>query len=296
MSDYYYLHEPAVISYTLSITPEPPADSATVNVHQGSQGGPVKETQQLDQNGNGSLTLDLNNYTVDDSPLFLEFVAQKGDQSTTAWQAVSLAEGVPATVNVPASANGGDQIQLQVGSWQANYYDNPGGQPSGNTPEQDLSRIPDADKQQVTWRVNGTDLDTKGDQVTYTVDAGAAGQTLQVEAYIGTPSGVAVGTIQVAQATSNEWVLLLHLDGQTPNPQDQFILTSDDGSINQTKVVATDNVDPDPNDGIVEFHFTGLDPSKSYSLQVVEPGIDPYYLFQGLAYAGLATWGMQPTS
>ncbi len=294
MSDYYYLHENVTISYSLSITPSPPADQAYVNVHQGGQDGPIKETQQLDPNGSGTLTLDLDNYSVNDSPLFLEFIAVKEDQQTQTWQAASLADATPATINVPATASVGDQVTLQVASWMASYYDSPGGTPSGNGQETDITRIPDADKQQVSWRVNGVVLPTQGDTVTLTIDASQASQSLPVEAYIGTPTGVAVGTIVVG-AGDNTVVLLLGIDPMTLlRAKDVFTLSADDNSITQTKTVATDNVDPDPSDGKIEFHFTGLDPSKTYTLTITEPDGDPHTLFTGVAYNDLSTAGLTP--
>src|SRR5579872_1623937 len=50
---------------------------------------------------------------------------------------------------------------------------------------------------------------------------------------------------------------------------DQFTLSSDDGSYSQTLSVK-DNQDPDPSDGKIELQFTGLDSTKTYTLQIQE--------------------------
>jgi hypothetical protein len=70
--------------------------------------------------------------------------------------------------------------------------------------------------------------------------------------------------------------------------QDEFTLSSDDGSYSQTMGIK-DNQDPDPNDGKIEFLFTGLDETKTYTLKIQEKGNDPITVFSGVAYADLPT-------
>jgi hypothetical protein len=71
---------------------------------------------------------------------------------------------------------------------------------------------------------------------------------------------------------------------------DQFVLTSDDGAVKITKPLSG-TVDDDAGDFMVHLAFDGVDTSKSYSLQVIEPDNDPYFLFQGVPYSQLAPDG-----
>ncbi|HZV01684.1 MAG TPA: hypothetical protein VFF73_33545 [Planctomycetota bacterium] len=70
---------------------------------------------------------------------------------------------------------------------------------------------------------------------------------------------------------------------------DTFVLSSDDGTYTQTKKVS-DALDADTTDDRVEIAFSGCDPTKTYSLQINEPGSDPVYLFKGVPYDGIAGW------
>ncbi len=72
------------------------------------------------------------------------------------------------------------------------------------------------------------------------------------------------------------------------NAHDQITLSSDDGTYSKTQTVSAHKGDADMQDDQVELSFSGLDPTKTYSMQIVEPGVPPYYIFKGLTYDAIA--------
>ncbi|HZV01804.1 MAG TPA: hypothetical protein VFF73_34145 [Planctomycetota bacterium] len=93
---------------------------------------------------------------------------------------------------------------------------------------------------------------------------------------------------QPAPASPNQSaVIVLLMDPSLASfLQDEFILSADDGSYSQS-LFTKDNEDQDPSDGKLELHFSGLDPAKTYTLEVRDQDHDLSTIFQGVAYSDL---------
>lgn len=190
---YFYLSETAPFPYSVDVKP-PPADNSTAIVHRGAPDGDQIYSADLEKQGKGTFNLDMSQLKVDDSPVFIEFKFEKDGNEKGATRAVVLAEALPAKVTVPKSAKVGDEVELKVSSWVAVKREKPG--ETSEVKETNGKRLGDV-KPNVQWQVGGQDLADKGDSVKLTITEDHLGKALQVEAYIGTPTGRAVATLNV---------------------------------------------------------------------------------------------------
>src|SRR5581483_4368887 len=73
------------------------------------------------------------------------------------------------------------------------------------------------------------------------------------------------GSTTIYLVPSGTLVIHLHLSVDAARAcGDVFVLAADDGSSSVTKTVDSDMTDADPQDGLVELHYTDLDRSKTY--------------------------------
>jgi hypothetical protein len=265
---YYPPNEKPTLPYIVSVTP-PPADSGTVIYHQGSATGPVLGQDDLVTTGTGTINLDLSNYHAStDSPIFLELVFKKqGHDDQDALRAVPLADPAPATLQVPATANPGDQVQFQVTAWNAIVYDTQGtGTP---TAESDASRISSDVTAQVNWTVQGTALQDQGPQISYTVPTDASG-TLAVAAFLPQSQNFpATANLQVAGGLS------YGIPSDCFDDQSRFEIRSSDGTVAQSFNFS----DVDGSSGYRVFKFNGAQQGTLYT-GVVVSGQDEHPMFK----------------
>ena len=143
--------------------------------------------------------------------------------------------------------------------------------------------------------IGGNPLDqfqaTSDTQITGNTPAGTAGAAdVVVQGASGNSDPTAGGQGIFTYGGSSFWLHLVMDLATAQASGDQFVLTSDDNVFSQTLSPQGNANDQDDGDDTVELNFTGLDTTKSYSLQVTEPGADPYFIFQSVPYANLATW------
>lgn len=206
------------IDYVVQVQGEPPeATESTATLFKHEVGGEVLETKELVKTGGSTVCFALSQRTLDDSPLWVQFHFSRDDARTPALDPTPMAFplGAPevARITVPADAKVDQALELKVETWGARVVDQPG--TITFEPEMEVDRVPADVKSAVRWKVNGTELDTTGDTVQYTVLAEAEGAELEVVAFVAEP---AEGEPPRATATIAVPALTIVPEGGEPAP------------------------------------------------------------------------------
>lgn len=218
------------IEYEVQVSGEPPeATESTATLFKHSPGGEVLETKELVKTGGSTVSFALSQRTLEDSPLWVQFHFARDDARVAAVDPAPIAYplGAPevARITVPADAKVDQALELKVETWGARVVDQPG--TITFEPEMELDRVPADVKSSVRWKVNGTELDTTGETVNYTVLAESEGFELDVVAFVADPTE---GEPARARATVAVPILTIVPEGGEPAAADGNAAPADDNA------------------------------------------------------------------